>query len=393
MLILVALMMCWSSGLSLTERFDLARACVVEIHPTRKRPGAGYNGFIDCLARHSTRLLNIVITALRRRIVELAGSDYRTFGFIVFGVDGTKIELPRSDSNLNHFGTGGKKNADPEMILCGLFHVATRSLWSFAHDVAKGSERALFALMLPCLPKDSLVLADAGFVGWKTITALIEAGQHFVIRAGANVKLLRELGCYVKEHGDIVYLWPDKQQKKNVPPIVLRRVMVRDAKGREMCLLTNVLDEKRLSDKQIIELYAMRWNVEVSYRWLKTSLHGRKMQSTSAQHARLEMDWTLMSLWMLTLISLAAGVPGKALSIAGTLRVVRTAMTQRRISNRERLSVQLCRARRDRYTRSSVKSKRHWPKKGRLHRCGTPLARTANAEEIARYEAILSTAA
>lgn len=392
LLVLGALMMCWASGSSLAARFNLARACAVEIHPTRKRPGTGYNGFIDCLARRSTRLIETLTLAYRKRLIELAAENYCTFGFIVFGADGTKIELARSDSNLEHFGVANKKHAGPEMLLCGLFHVATRSPWAFAHDVAKGSERALLALMLPYLPKNSLVLADAGFVGWNTITALIDAGQHFVIRAGANVKLLRKL-CHVEMHGDIVYLWPDRQQKKNQPPLVLRCVRVRDKRGREMCLLTNVLDQKRLSDKQITELYKMRWHVEVSYRWLKMSLNGRKMLSQSAAHAQLELDWTLMSLWTLTLISLAQGVPGKETSIAGTLQIVRSAMTQRRTPHRQRLTDQLRHARRDGYTRQSSKSKRHWPKRSRLHRCGSPQVRMPTIEETARYQALLSHAA
>jgi hypothetical protein len=388
LLVLTALMMGWASGSSLIERFNLARACTVEIHSTRKRPGTAYNGFIDCLARHGTRLLGILTTAFNKRLVELAGQSYRTFGFVVFGVDGTKIQIPRSDSNIAHFGIANKKHSGPEMILCGLFHVATRSLWSFAHDIAWGSERALFASILPGLPGNSLVLADAGFVGWNTMTALINAGQHFIIRGGANVRLLRKLG-HARERDGIVYLWPDKQQKKNIPPIILRRVLVRDGKGRQMCLLTNVLDIDRLGDEQIIELYAMRWHVEVSYRWLKESLHGRKMLSMSAEHACVEMDWTLMSLRTLTLLSLAQDVPGEQLSLAGTLRVVRAAMTQRRIGNRQRLTAQLHGARRDSYTRQSRKSKRHWPRKARLHQCGIPLARMANDEEIQRFQQIV----
>lgn len=224
------------------------------------------------------------------------------------------------------------------------------------------------------------------------MSALIDAGQHFIIRGGANVRLLRNLG-HVKEYDGIVSLWPDSQQKKKVPPIVLRCVMVRDGRGRERCLLTNVLDANRLSDQQIITLYTRRWRVEVSYRWLKESLHGRKMLSTSAKHACLEMDWTLMSLWTLTLISLAQGVPGDQLSVAGTLRIVRAAMTQRRVINRQRLTAQLYRARRDGYRRRSEKTKRHWPRKARLHRCGVPVARTANADEIKRFQSILPDAA
>jgi hypothetical protein len=392
LLVLAALMMGWAGGNSLGERFALARACLLEIHPTRKRSGAGYNGFIDALSRHSTRLLNLLTDVFRRRMLEMAGTEYRTFGFIVFGVDGTKIQLPRSDSNLAHFGIANKKHSSPEMLLCGLFHVATRTLWAFARDIARGSERGLFASMLPCLPEDSLVLADAGFVGWNTMAALIEAGQHFVIRCGANVRLLRELG-HAEEYDGIVYLWPVKQQKKQVPPIMLRRVIVQDGKGRCMCLLSNVLDADQLSDRQIIQLYAMRWHVEVSYRWLKGSLNGRKMLSTSAAHAGLEMDWTLMSLWALTLISLAQGIPGNQLSLAGMLRTVRAAMTRRRLPNRRRLTAQLRRMRRDAYRRPKVKSKRHWPRRARVHRCGIPLARMANPDEIRRFQSILANAA
>jgi hypothetical protein len=390
LLVVVALLMHWGGGESLAERFRLARACVVEMHPTRRRPGVGYNGFVDRLLRHNPRLLETLCVALRRRVVEVAGEAYRTFGFVVFGVDGTKIELARSDSNIDHFKIINKKNAGPEMMLCGLFHVATRSLWSFLHDLADGSERAMLAKMLPFLPSDSLVLADAGFVGWNTITTLLDAGHHFVIRAGANVRLLTHL-CHIQTRGDIVYLWPAGQQKKGRKPIVLRMVTIRDERNRQMCLLTSVLDRERLSDDQIIELYTMRWHVEVSYRWLKVSLHGRKMLSTNAEHARLEMDWSLMSLWVLTLLGLAAGVPGRRLSLAGVLRAVREAMTQRR--SRHQLRASLSRSRIDSYRRRRPKRKRHWPVKARIHRCRTPQARTATAEEIAKYQALLASAA
>lgn len=394
LLVLVALMLHMTAGKGLLDRFAIARASAVRMYPTRRRPGGGYNGFVACLARHSQRLLDTLMIALRKRVADIAGDSFRTFGFVVFGVDGTKIQVPRSDSNIDHFGICNKKNSGPEMLLCGLFHVATRSLWSFLHDTIRGSERAMLALMLPRLPKDSLVLADAGFVGWNTMTALIDAGQHFVIRAGGNVRLLKKL-CHVEVRQDIVYLWPARQQKKHLPPIVLRMVTIRDKKNRRMCLLTNVMDQKRLSDAQLVELYAMRWRVEVSYRWLKVSLQGRKMQSTNAEHARLEMDWIMMSLWMLTLLGLSAGVPGGKLSIAGALRAVRLSMLQRTSRGRGgvQLRAMLGRSRIDDYKRHKPRRKRHWPVKARIHRCGIPLARMANAEEIAHYQAIQADAA
>jgi hypothetical protein len=93
---------------------------------------------------------------------------------------------------------------------------------------------------------------------------LIDAGHGFLIRVGANVKLLRKLGYCVKEKGDdgIVYLWPDDQRRAGQPPLILRLVRVHDGR-REMCLVTNVLDRAQLSDAELVQMYKLRWGVEM----------------------------------------------------------------------------------------------------------------------------------
>jgi len=395
LLVLGAVLMCWGAGPALHDRFALARSCLVQLYPSRRRPGGGYGGFIDRLVRHSGRLLGVVARSLRGVLIERAGGHWRTAGFVVFGVDGTKISVPRTDANLADFEVASRTHAGPEMLLTCLFHLATRSLWSFRHDKAKGSERGLLQQMLPDLPNDSLVVADAGFVGWNTITALIDAGQHFVIRAGANVNLITRLGGHVRRDYDgIVHLWPERKRQKNVPPVVLRRLLVRDRRGREMCLLCNVLDTERLDDATILKLYAARWGVEVAYRWLKHTLAGRKMLSTSPAHARVELDWTMIGLWMLTLLALSERTIRDGLSLATALRAIREAMTHRhRRRRRTPLAARLLAACTDGYRRRRPKSKRHWPRRARIHRCKLPSARTATPREIAKYQAILANAA
>ena len=46
--------------------------------------------------------------------------------------------------------------------------------------------------MVPELPPQALLVADAGFVGYDFWQALLTAGHHFVIRVGANVRLIRQ---------------------------------------------------------------------------------------------------------------------------------------------------------------------------------------------------------
>ena len=66
------------------------------------------------------------------------------------------------------------------------------------------------AQMIDALPARALVTADAGFVGYEYCKALIDSGRHLLIRVGANVKLLKNVG-FVKEKNGLVYLWPDRE--------------------------------------------------------------------------------------------------------------------------------------------------------------------------------------
>jgi nucleoside-diphosphate-sugar epimerase len=73
--------------------------------------------------------------------------------------------------------------------------------------------------MVPELPAQALLVAAAGFVGYELWQALLAAGHHVVIRVGANVRLLRQLG-WTREHAQVVYVWPAHAVRKQQPPLV-----------------------------------------------------------------------------------------------------------------------------------------------------------------------------
>src|SRR5271157_4224654 len=126
-----------------------------------------------------------------------------------------------------------------------------------------------------------------------------QSGRHLLIRVGANVRLLKNLG-YVKEKNGLVYLWPDREAARNQPPLVLRLVVARGGKH-PVYLVTSVLDEATLSDKQVVEIYALRWGVELFYRHFKQTFERRKLRSDSADNAELEATWSLLGLWAMSL--------------------------------------------------------------------------------------------
>jgi hypothetical protein len=387
MLVIAAVLMVWAPGKTLQDRFSKARDTLVGLYKSRKRPGKSYQGFVLALVNQSTGLLAGVCQSLRKAVGQLAGPAWRIEGWLVFGVDGTRIDCPMTAANEEFFGCAGKKKTGPQQLLTTLIHVGSGLIWDWRRGDSASSERGHLRQMLGLLPAGTLLLADAGYTGYDLLKELLERRIDFVIRVGANVRLLARLGYAVEEHEGIVYLWPSRQQKKGQAPLVLRLIVLTDARNRKIHLLSNVLEESRLTDAQAGRLYRRRWGVELLYRALKQTLERRKMLSDSPRHAEVELDWTMVGLWLLGLMGLQAiGQRGQCpqyWSVAGTVRVIQRAMDKgparcRREGLRERLGNCL----KDCYRRGSSKQARNAKNKKNKRPPGTPKLRMADESEV-----------
>lgn len=378
LLAVCAVLTVWSAEPTLGERFGAARDVVVKMFPTRRRPGGTYAGFIAALARASESLLAVIVPHLRRSVREAAGASWKVLGWTVFGVDGSKVDVPMTKANEDVLGVASRKRAGPQMLLTVLFHVGSGLVWAWRRGVAKASERSHLLQMLDTLPVNALLLADAGFTGYDLLKAVIASDRSFLIRVGSNVRLLTKLGYRVREFDGLVWLWPDGARGKGLEPLTLRLITVNGGSRGTLYLLTDVLDPKRLGDADAARLYAMRWGVELLYRSLKQTMGRGKMLSGSPAHAAVELDWSVIGLWVLGLANAEASGDLRRLSVAQALRRVRAAMAARGGN----LHAALAGARRDDYHRQRPKKARHWPHKKRQKPPGAPKARTANEEEV-----------
>ena len=384
LLVTAALLMVFSGLSTLGDRFAEARAAVVKMYPSRRRPGSSYGGFSKKLRAHSARLLDLLVQSLRQRMIQSAGEHWKVGRFLAFGVDGTKADAPRSLANQKHLKIGGKRKSGPQQLLVSVMHVGTGLPWSWRRGEATASERGLLLAQLGVLPAGVLLLMDAGFTGYEFRTSLLAAGHQVLVRAGANLTLLEKLGWVVEERGDLVYLWPTLAQQKGGEPLVLRRIVVVDGRNRRMCLLTN-LSAAQMSVSEAVELYRRRWGIEVLYRGLKQTLGRRKMLSDAPENARVELDWTMAGYWMLGLllweqreeqVSVTCGV-------AEALRLVRGAMAGRG-DKRGNFAAGWGRLTVDRYPRHHPKAARDWPHKKTEPPCGIPEMRIATVLEVRR---------
>ena len=312
---------------------------------------------------------SVVNCATRHRSV--AGSYWQRDGWVAFAADGTRVELPRTAANEKAFGCAGRDKTGPQLQLTSLYHLGTGLPWTWQIGAGTESEQVHLRHLARRLPADSLLVADAGFTSFELLRSLRERHVHFLVRMGSNRTLLTGLeDVRVRVRGDVVWLWP-KDQQTHCPPLRLRLIRIEPANHTPMCLVTSVLDEQALTDRQIARFYRMRWGQEVFHRSFKQTLAQHKMRSDSPAQAARELDWALMGYLILGLWSveglLGAGHDPLTWSVSESLRVVRGAMRQGGRLGGGLLARFLRKAVKDSYVRTGSKSARNWPRKKKDH--------------------------
>jgi hypothetical protein len=240
MLAMAAVLIAWSGASSLLDRFTQARAALIGMYPTRRRPGASTEGFFKALDLHGADLLATLGDYWRKCVQNVAGVHWKTGGWLVFGVDGSKFDCPRTLANEEGFGVSGKNNSGPQQLLTCLFHLASGMLWSWARDGVRGrGEPTQLGQMLHLLPPQAMLLADAGYTGYELLKALMDRGNHFLIRVGSNVTLIKNLGYARFEGKQTVCLWPLDKQGRNKRSMTRKLGKVRPAHQRDRSTQTH----------------------------------------------------------------------------------------------------------------------------------------------------------
>jgi hypothetical protein len=383
-LMVAALLMGWDKGPSLSEKFDSVRIVMGQLFPCT-RLGHTYQGFIKALLMAGP-LLDWISDHLRAQMPALGGRYWLRHGWCAFAVDGSRVECPRTEANERELGCAGKKRTTPQFFLTTIYHMGTGLPWAYQIGPGTDSERTHLLAMQQLLPAGCLLVADAGFVGYDLLEAIGRSGRHFLIRVGSNVTLLKDLGWGRIRHNGIVHLWPAKAAKKKQPPLTLRLIRLHDGR-KYMYLVTNVLDEGRLSNCQAGEFYRLRWGVEVFYRSFKETLGHRKMCSGAPDQARCELGWAVLGLWLLSMMALRRLIRAKQdplrLSVAGAIRVMRQVTGSiHRPRHVARLLGGLAKALKDSYVRDGPKEASDWPHKKKDKPPGSPKIRRANKEEV-----------
>lgn len=381
-LVSCAVLMVYLAANSLQEAFARARAALR--CQLGARGAATYQGLLKALLA-SSGLWTPLYEHLRQCTQAQARDHWQIAGFAAFGVDGTKVNLPRSRANCRAFGIAGRHGSGPQAYLTALFHLGSGLPWAWKIGPVGASERHHLRQMLKVLPPGALIVADAGFVGYAVLAQVLRSGRHVLIRAGANTHLIRDLGLRVGRGRarDRVYLWPGRCRRRTYlrRPLVLRQIRLGRGR-RQMVLLTDILEHGRLGNGAAWKLYRLRWGLEVRYRDLKGTLGKRNLFSRTPEHVALELDLAMLGLWLLGLLATRRGDRRRAWSVRQALTAARVAAERPGRQGLGHLHAAMARARLDGYLRKRPKAARYWPHKKTSRPCGVPEIRAATAAEL-----------
>jgi len=405
-----ALLWAWSDEKTLIERFTTARKIIINRYAEQPEPAGSYQAFIKMLCKWTEPLRQALSTAFRQRMAQTLAAVWMVEGWLVFAVDGSRVDVPRTRKNEERYSPKSKlsRNAQkrrraarrrrtrqsllerkanvPRIWLTMMWHVGSGLPWNWRTGPSDSSEREHVQDMLGSAPAGSLLTADAGFVGYDFWNKVLDADQQLLVRVGSNVRLLTKLG-YARERNGLVYLWPDRAAEKRLPPLVLRMVVVTNEERKPIYLVTSVMNREKLSDAQIAAVYRRRWGIEVYYRHCKQTFERRKLRSQNPDNAMVELHWSLLGMWAMGLHShsrlVAQGVLPERISFAGVWRAYRRPMREYRSipDPGERMSQLIDRALIDPYKRKN-KTSREYPRKKQEQAAGPPIIRKATRVQV-----------
>jgi hypothetical protein len=322
---------------------------------------------------------------LRQNVIDWlakARTDPTAFyrGHRLIAADGTTLTVADTKANEQHFGRARNKHKSsgfPLFRLMVLCEIGTRAIVRWATCPFNISEVQLLWQLLGQVPAGSLLLADRNFHSWSLWEHAKNAGLSMLLRVQAGPKFpVRERladGSYLSE------IFPSKKhpdyhnRKKEGIRVRVIDCQIRIGSGISTYrLVTNLLDPKKAPARELVDVYAKRWEVEIAFKEFKGQLKPRTtpLRSHHPETVLAELDALLIGYYVVRRIALGAARQEKvdplSISFCQVVKAITYVVLRPRMSRREFYQVvsRMKNKRRKRQCRRCRKTTRSaWPAK------------------------------
>jgi hypothetical protein len=274
-------------------------------------------------------------------------------GLEVTAIDGTTMELDRSDVLACEFGSSSEAGR-PLLRIVGHVRVATRRWIAAEPGSYHQGENELADRLLGSFRSGIVNLADRGFPSmerylaaagtgadlawrWKNDAKSLPAKTLEVLPDGSELVVMRESDGMLARRRQASRNHAAPRLPDTIARLVTFMIMTETASGKRKAtrvrVLTTLLDHEEFPAREIAGLYAQRWQIEIAFLHLKATVRGsrRELRGQSPALARQEA-WGLLLVHNITATAVAraavrAGADPKLIPFAPALALIRDRVT------------------------------------------------------------------
>jgi hypothetical protein len=220
----------------------------------------------------------------------------------VFAIDGALFRTQDTPQLREHFGSGNtsteRQTPFPMLRLVALMNVRSHIIANAAISPYRRGEIRLAEEFIEGIPSQSITLLDKGFFSASLLLDISKKGKqrHWLIPTRKNV--VYEVAEKYAAGDRLVKMKVSQQARKRDPSLSeywYARAITYEVSGKQKTVFTSLPVEK-YSAKQIASLYHERWEIELGFRDIKSS-----MQNNAITLRSKKVELVYQELWGLLL--------------------------------------------------------------------------------------------
>lgn len=325
-----------------------------------KLPASSTSAYCQARSKLGLSELMNIFKHTAKRIDEMPGRGFLK-GRRVIVVDGTGISMPDSAANQAEWPQQSQQKEGcgfPTARICGCFSLATGGLLSFEVGNKKSMELPLFRKQWDLFEAGDIFLGDKGFCSYFDLANLKDRGVDSVITLARRLPVKAEDAHKKLGENDLLVSWKkpvwqkraaySREQWEALPSVLRVRqikvsVTVPGYRTESFYLITTLTDAQTYTSAELADLYLQRWNVELFFRDIKTTMGMDilKCKTPEMVHKEIIMHFIAYNSVRMLMYEAAEerGVDVSRLSFKGALQALRQwepHLNHMKTNNRER---------------------------------------------------------
>jgi len=260
-------------------------------------------------------------------------------------VDGTGIGMPDTAANQQTWPQTRQQKPGcgfPQAYICACFNLQTGALLSYELGNKKSHELLMLREQWDTFKPGDIFLGDKGFCSYYDVFKLLDKGVDSVITLGKRKLVMSKDADKILGEDDLIIHWPKPKWNKKLSygkdewlalpeRLVLRQIKVNvqepGFRTKSFHIITTLTDSSIYSAKDVADLYFRRWDIELFFRDIKTTMGMDILRCKSPSMIRKELLMHFIVYNCLRLLMLKAAdkadVPVRLISFKASVQALR----------------------------------------------------------------------